>query len=59
VVLRGRAAFISADTPTSVHPGMALYVAAGEEDRFIDIEEDLVLLVMFVPAYTGSRPPDI
>ena len=31
-----------------------IFVPAGEEHRFIDVTEDLVLLVVFGPAYTGE-----
>jgi mannose-6-phosphate isomerase-like protein (cupin superfamily) len=53
VVLRGRATFDSTEEPAIVQAGTTIYVSAGEEHRFIDIEEDLALLVIFVPPYTG------
>jgi mannose-6-phosphate isomerase-like protein (cupin superfamily) len=31
-----------------------IFVPAGEEHRFTDITEDLALLVVFGPAYTGG-----
>ena len=37
-----------------VRPGSVIFVPAGEEHRFIDVTEDLALLVVFGPAYTGG-----
>ncbi|GAA1501132.1 hypothetical protein GCM10009827_009280 [Dactylosporangium maewongense] len=34
--------------------GSVVFVPAGEEHRFVDVTEDLALLVVFGPAY-GSR----
>ena len=31
-----------------------IFVPAGEEHRFTDVTEDLALLVVFGPAYTGA-----
>ena len=51
-VVRGRAKFESATgAAQDVAPGDAIYVAAHEPHRFLDITEDLVLLVVFAPAY--------
>lgn len=50
-VVRGRSKFESATGLVDVAPGVVLYVPAGEPHRFRDIAEDLVLLVVFAPAY--------
>lgn len=54
VVMSGRARFRMGDQDIPVGQGMTLFVAAGVEHRFHDIEERLVLLVAFGPA-EGSR----
>ncbi|MFT4081055.1 MAG: cupin domain-containing protein [Nocardioides sp.] len=44
-------------TPTAtaeIRPGVVAFVPAGEEHRFIDIAEDLTVLVVFGPA-EGTR----
>ncbi len=38
-----------------IGPGSVLYIPAGEEHRFVDIEEDLSMVVVFCPPY-GSQP---
>ncbi len=50
VVLAGSAAFVCAGTQREVTPGDTLFVAAGVEHRFVDITEDLEVLVFFAPA---------
>jgi len=37
----------------SVGEGSVIYVEAGLEHRFFDIEEELVVLVIFAPAESG------
>ncbi|KAA3607252.1 MAG: cupin domain-containing protein [Planctomycetota bacterium] len=54
-VLTGRAKFTVGGVVHSVKPGDLLFVRAGAEHRFFDIEEDLELLVFF--AGPGSKPP--
>jgi mannose-6-phosphate isomerase-like protein (cupin superfamily) len=49
-VLEGRASFRAGSEDRRVGPGAILYVGAGEDHRFHDIEEDLALLVLFSPA---------
>ena len=49
-VLGGRARFRVAGRDRSVGPGVLLFVRAGDEHRFHDIEEALSLLVVFAPA---------
>jgi mannose-6-phosphate isomerase-like protein (cupin superfamily) len=55
VVVGGRAKIRTPDATAEVTPGAVIFVAREEEHRFIDIVEDLTLLVVFGPAYgTGS-----
>jgi mannose-6-phosphate isomerase-like protein (cupin superfamily) len=54
VVTAGRATMESGGERAEVGPGAVIYVPAGEVHRFIDITEDLALLVIFGPA-EGSR----
>ncbi len=37
-------------TQTDAFPGAVLFVEAGAQHKFVDIEEDLELLVFFAPA---------
>jgi len=56
VVMSGRATvFVSGET-RPIQAGSVIFVAAHVEHRFIDIEERLVLLVMFGPAEYSRRP---
>jgi len=50
-VLRGRARVRVADEERPIGPGDTIYVAAGVEHRFIEIGEELALLVVFAPAH--------
>ena len=54
VVMSGRGSVIVGGEVRPVRPGSVVFVAAGVEHRFHDIEERLVLLVAFGPA-EGSR----
>jgi mannose-6-phosphate isomerase-like protein (cupin superfamily) len=54
VVTAGRATFVDSAGPVPVEVGDTIFVAAGEEHRFVDITEDLALAVVFAPPY-GSR----
>jgi len=54
VVTAGRARIVTPDGASVVGPGAVIFVPAGEEHRFVDVTEDLALLVVFGPAY-GSR----
>jgi quercetin dioxygenase-like cupin family protein len=36
----------------AVHQGSIIFIAAGVEHRFYDIEEEITLLVLFAPAET-------
>lgn len=51
VVTQGRASFVDEGGRVPVSPGDTIFVAAGREHRFVDIEEDLVLVVVFAPPY--------
>jgi mannose-6-phosphate isomerase-like protein (cupin superfamily) len=54
VVTAGRATIVTPDGRAEVGPGAVIFVPAGEEHRFLDVTEDLAVLVIFGPAY-GSR----
>ena len=54
VVTAGRATFVDAAGRITVGPGDTIFVAAGAAHRFVDITEDLVLVVVFAPPY-GTR----
>jgi mannose-6-phosphate isomerase-like protein (cupin superfamily) len=54
VVISGRARVRLAETEREVGPGSILYVRATEEHSFIDIIEDMTLLVFF----GSGGPPD-
>jgi len=56
VVTAGRAKIETPGRTDEVSPGTVIFVPAGEEHRFTEVAEDLVLLVVFGPAY-GSRSP--
>ena len=46
-VLRGRARFVVDGKATPIQPGSILYVPADTAHEFVDIEEELALLVFF------------
>lgn len=50
VVQSGRARLWTPDLTVDVGPGSVVFVPAGEEHRFVDVEEDLTVLVVFGPA---------
>ena len=50
VVMSGRAKVRVGDDVRPIDAGSVIFVATGVEHRFIEIEERLVLLVMFGPA---------
>ncbi|MGO9221554.1 MAG: cupin domain-containing protein [Streptosporangiaceae bacterium] len=54
VVTAGRARITTPQGVAGVNPGSVIFVPAGEEHRFVDVTEDLALLVVFGPAYTGG-----
>jgi mannose-6-phosphate isomerase-like protein (cupin superfamily) len=51
VVTAGRARIATPARTHDVAPGSVIFVPAGEEHRFIDVIENLALLVVFAPAY--------
>ncbi|MEU5879019.1 cupin domain-containing protein [Spirillospora sp. NPDC047279] len=53
LVTAGRARVVTDSGEAPVEPGDLIFVPAGEAHRFVDITEDLALLVVFAPAYTG------
>ncbi|RPI51301.1 MAG: cupin domain-containing protein [Acidobacteria bacterium] len=53
-VLKGRAKFTGDGRTIDVHPGLCIFVAAGELHRFHDVVEALEVLVLFGPA-EGTR----
>jgi mannose-6-phosphate isomerase-like protein (cupin superfamily) len=54
VVTSGRGRIVTPSGSAEAVPGSVIFVPAGEEHRFVDISEDLALLVVFAPAY-GTR----
>jgi len=54
VVTSGRATFTDESGSVELRAGDTLYVAAGVEHRFVDVVEDLTLVVIFAPPYRGS-----
>jgi mannose-6-phosphate isomerase-like protein (cupin superfamily) len=56
IVMSGRATVTVAAERRLVGPGSVVFVAAGVEHRFVDIEERLVVLVVFGPAESSRRP---
>lgn len=49
-VVAGRATFVCRDAAMPVGPGSVIFVEAGAPHRFVDITEDLSVLVVFAPA---------
>lgn len=49
VVTAGRARIVADSGSAEVSPGSVIYVPAGERHRFLDITEDLAVLVIFAP----------
>jgi mannose-6-phosphate isomerase-like protein (cupin superfamily) len=60
VVTAGRARIVADSGSAEVGPGSVVYVPARERHRFIDITEDLAVLVIFAPpegsALGGASP---
>jgi quercetin dioxygenase-like cupin family protein len=50
VVVSGRGAFEAAGERVEVGPGSTLYVPAREVHRFVDVTQDLTVVVVFAPA---------
>lgn len=56
VCLQGRATLRGPDAELAIRPGTVAFVAAGEEHSFVDVEEDLLVLVVFGPAEFSNQP---
>jgi mannose-6-phosphate isomerase-like protein (cupin superfamily) len=56
VVTAGRARIVADSGTADLAPGDVVFVPAGEQHRFVDVTEDLALLVVFGPAYRSRRP---
>lgn len=57
VVVSGRGSFESGGQRVDVGPGSTLFVPALEDHRFVDITEDLTLVVVFAPAEGSVEDP--
>ncbi|WP_243059697.1 cupin domain-containing protein [Nocardioides sp. SR21] len=57
VVTRGRARLWTPDRTVDVGPGDVAFVPANEPHRFVDVVEDLTLLVFFGPAEYARQTP--
>jgi mannose-6-phosphate isomerase-like protein (cupin superfamily) len=53
VVVSGRATLVVGGERIEVVAGSAVYVSAGRVHRFTDVVEDLTVLVVFAPPYSG------
>jgi uncharacterized RmlC-like cupin family protein len=56
VILGGRASLWTPAATEPVTPGDVLFVPAGEDHRFVDVVEDLRVLVVFGPAEYTNQP---
>ena len=54
VVTAGRARIVTPSGSADLAPGAVVFVPAGEEHRFVDVTEDLAVVVVFAPA-EGSQ----
>ena len=54
-ILEGRATLVVEDSEIDVEPGTVLYVAKEKDHRFVDIAEDLSVLVFFATAGADAR----
>jgi mannose-6-phosphate isomerase-like protein (cupin superfamily) len=55
VVMSGRAKVVVGGEVRPIRKGSVIFVGTGVEHRFLDIEERLVLLVMFGPAESSRQ----
>lgn len=53
VITSGTGQIRVGDETRPVGPGSVIYVATNVEHRFLDFSEDLEILVLFAPAYSG------
>ena len=58
VVQTGRATVVTPSGRAAAGPGTVIFVPAGEAHQFVDITEDLALLVFFAPPYGSRARPD-
>lgn len=56
VVTAGRAVFEAAGRRVPVSAGTVLYVPAHEEHRFVEVTDDLAVVVVFAPPEYSQRP---
>ncbi len=52
VVTAGRPGLLVDGERREVSAGSAVYVAAGQQHRFVDVAENLTVLVVFAPPYS-------
>jgi len=57
VVSKGTGRFTVEGRTHDVGPGSVIFVAAHDEHRFHDFSDDLEILVIFAPAYSGRPSP--
>jgi mannose-6-phosphate isomerase-like protein (cupin superfamily) len=50
VVVRGSARLVADSGETDVGPGTVVFVPAGERHEFVDVSDDLSVVVVFAPA---------
>jgi mannose-6-phosphate isomerase-like protein (cupin superfamily) len=55
VVVAGRARLVADTGSAPVGPGSVVYVPAGEDHRFVEITDDLVVVVVFAPPEYSAR----
>jgi mannose-6-phosphate isomerase-like protein (cupin superfamily) len=55
-IIAGRGAITIADERVQIAAGSAVFVAAGVEHHFVDVTEDLEVLVFWSPARHSKRP---
>ncbi|HOY12292.1 MAG TPA: cupin domain-containing protein [Saprospiraceae bacterium] len=54
-IIQGKSKFIHGSAVLEVKSGDFLFVAATVEHRFIDVEEDMIVLVFFGPAEGNNK----
>jgi mannose-6-phosphate isomerase-like protein (cupin superfamily) len=56
VVQTGTATLVTDSGSAEVRPGSVMYVPSHEKHQFIDIKEDLTLIVIVAPPYRSREP---
>ena len=56
VCTRGRATLWTPTGSATVEVGTVVFVPAGEQHRFVDVEEELTVFVVFGPAEDSRKP---